>query len=286
MSTYYDILGVPKNATAHEIKSAYRKLALKWHPDRNKTPEAANKFKEINQAFEVLSDPKKKEMYDQIGHEAFTRGYGRAGSGYSQGTYSQGPFTYTYSSSGGGSPFEGFDFGGFSDPFDIFEQFFGFQTPGNRRKQRPIYETTITFKEAAKGITKDVRIDGKNKTIKIPAGVDEGMRIRFSDFDLLVHVLPDSQFKRQGQDIYVEIPISLSKAILGGTAEVPTLEGKVKVKIRPGTQPDTIIRLRGNGIPYPHSTRRGDLYIVFKITIPERISPRAKKLLEEFEREI
>lgn len=283
---YYEVLGVSKNATQQEIKSAYRKLALKWHPDRNKTKEATEKFKEINQAFEVLSDQKKKETYDQVGHDAFTKGYRSTGSGPFSHTYNQGPFTYTYSSSGG-SPFEGFDFGGFSDPFDIFEQFFGFQNPrGQRREQKPVYETTLSFKEAVSGVTKEVKINGKNKTIKIPAGVDNGMRIRFSDFDLLIHIKPDDKFKRQGQDIYYVAHLTFTRAIIGGTLEIPTLDGKVKVKVRAGTQPDTMLRLRGQGIPYPHSNQRGDLYVVFKINIPERVSSKAKKLIEELDTEL
>src|SRR3989338_4418926 len=124
MTDYYEMLGVSKNSSDQEIKAAYRKQALKWHPDRNKSPEANAKFKEINKAFEVLSDPKKKEVYDQYGEEAFARGgYGGAGGQ----SYQQSPFTYTYSSSGG-NPFEGVDFGGFSDPFEIFEQFFVFHS--------------------------------------------------------------------------------------------------------------------------------------------------------------
>src|SRR3989338_2988484 len=142
---YYELLGVSKNATDAELKKAYRKLALEWHPDRNKDPKAAEKFKEITKAYEVLSDPKKKEVYDQYGDSAF-----QPGSGYGQGSPfggqnggQYGPFTYTYSS-GGGNPFEGFDFGGFSDPFEIFEQFFG-GSPFRQRKQRPVYQLTIDF---------------------------------------------------------------------------------------------------------------------------------------------
>lgn len=285
---YYDLLGVSKNASLNEIKAAYRKQALKWHPDKNKSSEASEKFKEINQAFEVLSDHKKREIYDQYGPEAFTRGgFGRAGVGPQSYTYQTGPFTYTYTSSGGASPFEGFDFGGFSDPFEIFEQFFGFQSPmGRTRPRRSIYQIQISFDEAVHGTTKEVEIAGKRKTIKIPAGVDDGMRIRFSNFDLSVSVLPDSRFKREGQDIYVEIPISLTTAILGGIIFVPTIDQEVKLKVRPGTQPNTMLRLRGQGIPYPHSSRRGDQYVIFKIKIPEKISSRGRKLLEELEEEL
>ena len=144
---YYDILGVKKDASSQEIKKAYRKLALEHHPDRNKAAGASEKFKEINEAYEVLSDPKKKETYDQFGHAAFDPRYGgfggaAAGSpfgGQSQ-TYRQGPFTYTYTTSGGGSPF-----GGFSDPFEIFEAFFGGASPFRQAARMQRYGLSISF---------------------------------------------------------------------------------------------------------------------------------------------
>jgi len=276
MADYYDVLGVSKNASAQELKTAYRKQALKWHPDRNKSSEATEKFKEINKAFEVLSDPKKKELYDQYGAEAFER----SGAG-------QGPFSYTYSTDfgGQGSPFEGFDFGGFSDPFEIFEQFFGFQTPRRRTKKRDVYEINLTFDEAVNGVEKETVIRGERKTIKIPAGVDNGNRIRFSDFDLQVSVKPHLYFKRDGQDIYLEKEISYSMAVLGGAVEVPVINDSIRLKVRAGTQSGTTIRLRGQGVPYPNSNRRGDQYVIFRIKVPERVSSKAKKLLEELDKE-
>lgn len=288
MADFYDVLGVSKTASDAEIKSAYRKMALKWHPDRNKSPEAATKFKEINKAFEVLSDPKKKQMYDQYGHEAFERsGGGGAPGGYS---YQQGPFSYSYSNFGGqGSPFEGVDFGGFSDPFEILEQFFGFQSPfatGRRQQARSVYEVDLSFEDAVRGVEKETVIKGSKKKIKIPAGVDEGMRIRFSEFDILVHVRPDDRFRREGQDIFFEKIISYGQAVLGGTVEVPTIDGSVRLKIRPGTQHGTMVRLRGQGIVYPNTSRKGDEYVVYKIAVPERASSKARKLLEELEKEL
>ncbi|HLC94417.1 MAG TPA: DnaJ C-terminal domain-containing protein [Patescibacteria group bacterium] len=278
MADYYEVLGVSKNAPVHDIKAAYRRLALEWHPDRNKSKEAGEKFKEINQAYEVLGDLKKKELYDQVGHEAFSRqGFGRGGAS------SGGPFTYTYTSSGE-SPFEGFDFGGFSNPFDIFEQFFGGRG-GSARQRRPAYQIAISFDEAVHGVTKEVQIEGKKKTIKIPAGVDGGTRIRFSDFDLLVDVRPDHRFRREGQDIYTEMSISVTMAILGGMVTVPGIDEDITLKIRPGTESGQIMRLSGRGIVYPHSHRRGNQYVVFKVRIPSKITHKQKKLLEEFERE-
>jgi len=289
MANYYDILGVSKNASASEIKAAYRKQALKWHPDRNKSSEATAKFKEVNKAFEVLTDPKKKEMYDQYGESAFERG-GFGGAGPQNYQYREGPFTYTYTTSGGESPFEGFDFGGFSDPFEIFEQFFGFQSPfsgGHRRQQRrEVYEINLTFDEAVHGVKKETVIKGDRKTIKIPAGVDSGTRIRFSEFDLQVRVKPHPYFKRERQDIYLEKEISYPLAVLGGVIEVPTIDNQVKLKVRSGTKSGTTVRLRGQGIPYPSSSRRGDQYVILKIKVPERVSSKEKKLLDELEKEL
>jgi len=282
---YYEILGVSKNATLDEIKAAYRKQALKWHPDRNKSPEANERFKEINKAFEVLSDPKKREIYDQYGEAAFERG-GADSSGFGEHYYQKGPFRVYTNFGGNFSDFD-FDFSGFSDPFEIFEQFFGFQSPfGTRRQRRQIYETTLNFDEAVKGTTKNIVIKGQNKTIKIPAGVDEGTRIRFSDFDLLIHVRGHPYFRREGQDIYFQKEISYPLAVLGGVVSVPTIDGEVKLKVRPGTKDGTMVRLRGQGVPYPKSNRRGDEYVIFKIKVPEKISPKAKKILEEFEKEL
>jgi DnaJ-class molecular chaperone len=277
---YYDILGVGKTASAAELKNAYRKLALEWHPDRNKSPEAESRFKEINEAYQVLSDAKKKSAYDQFGHSAFDQGVGGGGAG--------GPSTYYYSTSGGGNPFEGFNFGGFSDPFDIFEQFFGGggNPFGRRGPQKPHYSLRIPFLTAVNGGTETVKIDGKTHAIKIPAGADTGTHLRFSEFDVTFEVEPDRYFKRDGDDIYVDHEIPLTLAILGGETSVRTLEGQLLVKIRPGTQPGTTIRLSGKGISHLRSVRRedrGDLYIRLVIRIPEHLSRRQRQLLEEFE---
>jgi len=285
MADYYDVLGVGKNASVAEIKSAYRKQALKWHPDRNKSSEATEKFKEVTHAYEILADPKKRELYDQYGSAAFERGGpGSTGQGFN---YQQGPFSYTYTNMGGEGFPEGFD--NFSDPFEIFEQFFGFRSPfsGSRRQaRRDVYEIGLSFEEAVKGVEKDTVIKGKKKTIKIPAGVDNGMRIRFSDFDLMVNIRPSSTFKREGQDIILEKEISYPFAVLGGVIEVKTLEGDVRLKVRPGTQSGTTVRLRGQGIVYPNSNRRGDEYVVYRIRVPDRVSGKVKKLLEDLRNEM
>ncbi len=286
---YYDILGVNRNASPAELKQAYRRLALRWHPDRNKSPEATEKFKEINQAYEVLSDPKKREAYDQFGHAAFEAG--AAGFGGFEGgpftrTYRQGPFTYTYTHVGGGSPFEdlGFDFGGFSDPFEVFESFFGGASPFRQRQRLTRYSLKLSFMEAAKGCTKTIVHQGKARKIKIPAGVDDGTRIKFSDFYVSIEVANDETFRRDGQDILVDKRIPFTLAALGGETEVPTLDGVLKIKIRPGTQPGTLIRLRGKGLPRPNTPYKGDQYIRLLIQIPEKLTGQQRRLLEEFEK--
>ena len=292
---YYDILGVSKNASKDEIRKAYRKLALEWHPDRNKSSNANDKFKEINEAYEILSDPKKKETYDQFGHAAFDPRYGAgagpggfAGRPFAGGqtrTYKQGPFTYTYTTYGGGRGGPGieFDFGGFSDPFEIFEQFFGGGSPFRQARRMPRYGLSLSFMEAVKGCEKEISIEGKKKTIKVPPGVDDGSRIRFRDFYVTIDVKPDETFQRDDADVFVNHEISLRMAMLGGTTEVPTIEGNVKLKIRAGTQPSTMVRLRGRGIKRLRGFGKGDQYVRLQVKIPEKLTRKQKKLIKEFE---
>src|SRR3989339_1058800 len=284
---YYEILGITKGASEQEIKTAYRRQALKWHPDRNKTTEANGKFKNVTKAYEVLSDPKKREMYDQYRESAFNRG-GPGGFGGGGGGQSGNPFEGFggFSSQG----FENVDFGGFSDPFEIFEQFFGFQSPfsrgGRRQQRREIFQINLTFDEAVHGTEKQTVIKGETKNIKIPAGVANGMTIRFSDFDLQVQVKPHPYFKREGQDIYFEKEISYPFAVLGGNIDVPTINGMVKLKVRPGTESGTRVRLRGQGVPNPQTYNKGDQYVIFQVSIPSRVTSRGRKLLEELENEL
>jgi molecular chaperone DnaJ len=258
-SDYYDILGLSKGASVDEIKKAYRAEALKWHPDKHKEDKetAERRFKDINEAYQVLSDPQKKSAYDQYGHDAFTPGGFPGGGGFAGNPFAgggqHGPFTYTYTSNGGGTPFGNFDFG---DPFDIFEQFFG-GSFGGAKKQIPRYSMTIDFMEAINGVTKEVEIGGKVHKIKIPAGIDEGSRINFTDFLLSVNIRPHELFERDGNDIYLKLAISYSLAALGGEVEVPTVDGSVKIRIRPGTQPGTMMRLRGKGAPILRIHARG-----------------------------
>jgi DnaJ-class molecular chaperone len=275
---FYKILGASKSATADEIKKAYRKLALQYHPDRNKGKEAEEKFKEVNKAYEVLSDPQKRQTYDQFGSAAFEQG-GPAGQGPFGGFggfNQQGPFTYTYTTNGGN-----FDFGGFSDPFEIFEQFFGGASPFGRAQRRTTYSLTISFMDAAKGATKRVDLAGKTQTIKIPAGVDNGSRIRFEDYDVVIEVAPDRRFRREGYDIISGQEISFAQAALGDTIEVETVQDLVKIRIPAGTQPETLIRLRGKGVKMIRGSGHGDHYVRIKVTVPKNLSGHQKELLKE-----
>jgi len=278
---FYETLGVQKGASAAEIKSAYRKKALQWHPDKNKATEAEEKFKGINEAYEVLSNSQKKQAYDQFGHAAFQGGRTGPQPGGTN-TYQQGPFTYTYTSGQGeGNP--DFSFGGFSNPFDIFEQFFGGGFAASRGPQIPTYKIELDFMEAVHGVEKEVTLqDGKTKKIKIPAGVDDGQRIRFRDMYLYIDVLPHDTFKRDGQDVFIEIPLTLAQAILGDNINVPSLDGKdIKIKVRKGTQPNTLIRLRGKGIKNPHGYSTGDFYVRLRVQIPTRLTRHQKNLLKQ-----
>jgi molecular chaperone DnaJ len=281
---YYKILGVPKTATADEIKKAYRKLAVQYHPDKNKSKDASDKFKEVSKAYEVLSDSQKRQTYDQFGAAAFQQG-GPSGQGPfgQQNPFGQGgPFTYTYST---GGDFSDFDFGGFSDPFDLFRQFFGGGSPSGGRAQRPTYSIEISFMEAVKGVTKKVTIENKNQTIKIPAGVDNGSRIRFDSYDIVIRVKSDPKFRREGYDVISEQEITFSQAILGEVIEVETVHGPVKLRIPQGTEPDTLFRLAQKGVPHIRGSAKGNHYIRIKIKIPKNITSNQKKLLQEFEEE-
>lgn len=279
---YYSILGVDKSVSAEELKRAYRKLALQYHPDRNKTAEAEEKFKEINKAYEVLGDPQKRQTYDQFGAAAFEQGATGAGG---QGPFGggnpfaggQGPFRYTYSTNGNA---QDFDFGGFSDPFDIFEQFF---SGASRQARRAVYSLTLSFQDAVKGAEKEVTIEGKKQKIKIPAGVDSGSRIRFDNYDIVIEVIPDKHFQREGVDIITEEEITFPQAVLGTQLDVQTIAENVTIRIPSGTQPGTLIRLSGKGVQRIRSSSHGDHYVKVKIVIPKNPTKRQKELLEEFD---
>lgn len=351
---YYEILGISKDADDKEIKSAFRKLAKKYHPDLNPdNKEAETNFKEINEAYEVLSDPNKKAKYDQFGHAAFDQSQGFGG---------------------------GADFNDFGDIFgDIFGDFFGGGFGGSSRTQRTgpragsdlKIKLDITFEEAAFGTKKDIKINriekchvcdgsgakkgtskktcptchgaghvktvqrtpfgqfastktcttcngngevveepctacggsGKERksrklSINIPAGVDTNSVIPLrgegnhgerggpaGDLYVYLNVKEHELFERDGYDVWCEIPISFTKAALGGNIEVPTLEGKVKYDIPEGMQPGTVFRLKNKGIKNLRGSSKGDQYVRVKITVPKKLTDKQKELLKEFAKE-
>ncbi len=345
---FYEILGVQKNASDDEIKKSYRKLAMKFHPDRNKDDkESERKFKEATAAYEALKDPERRAAYDQYGHDAFRQG-----------------------GMGGGQGFGDFG-GGFSD---IFEEFFGGGFGGSSRQSGPQrgsdlrYNMSITLQEAFNGKKSQIRIPGyegcdlcsatgsadksgpstcstcdgqgkvrstqgffsierpcptcggegssiknpclkcsgtgqvkKQKTISvtIPPGVDTGTRIRISgegelgkrgagngDLYIFVEVQKDRLFEREESNIFCQIPISITTAILGGDVDVPTIEGKkARLNIPPGTQSETQFRLRGKGMSILRQTRRGDMYVETNVEIPVNLNNKQKAILQEFEKE-
>lgn len=285
---YYNILGVKRNASESEIKQAYRRLARKYHPDVNpgdKTAEA--RFKEINEAHEVLSDPEKRSKYDQFGEQwQYADQFARAGQ--------QGPFG-DFSRAGNGARFyhtEQGDIGGIFE--DIFEQF-GTGGRGRPRRGRDLEAPVeITLEEAFQGAARIISLDSERLEVRIPPGVKEGSRVRIpgkgspgaggarGDLYLLVSVRQHSTFKREGDDLLVDVPVPLTTAILGGEVEMPTLKGKVMLKIPPETQNGRTFRLKGQGMPHPGSENvRGDLLATVKVTLPTRLSSREKELFRE-----
>jgi len=346
---YYEVLGVSRNASVEEIKKAYRKLARKFHPDANPDdPNAEGKFKEISEAYVVLSDPEKRAGYDRFGHA------GSDGQGF-----------------GGFGDFNGFgDMGGLGD---IFEMFFG---GGGRRRAGPERgadirsDLEITLKEAAFGLEREIKVPRTEECgtcggsgaaagskpvtcsvckgagqvqyaqntpfgrivqsrtcdrcrgagqmiekpcptcrgtgqirktrsikIKVPPGVDNGSRLRVAgegetgtrggprgDLYVYIHVKPHRVFKREGDDLVCEMPVSFVQATLGDEVEVPTLEGLAKLKIPEGTQSGTIFRMKGKGIPHVSGYNRGDQLVVIKVVTPSKLSEKQKELLKEFAR--
>jgi DnaJ-class molecular chaperone len=275
---YYEILGVARNASDADIKSAYRKLARKYHPDVNQGDKGAEaKFKDVAEAFAVLSDKEKRAKYDQGGHEAFGPGF---------------------------NPFEGYGFDAQSiridDLSDLFEMFTGRSGRTRSRARRgPDVEgqVQIPFREAVRGTTVELNVDGTPVKVRVPPGVDDGARIRVAgqgpkgsnggpngDVYLSVQVAPDPVFRREGNDLYSDVTVGLARAALGGTVAVPTLEGESTVQLPAGTRSGQKLRLRGKGVPGSGARPAGDLYAVVQIAPPRALDPRSRELLEEFAR--
>lgn len=302
MHDYYEVLGVSKSASDDELKKAYRKLAREWHPDVAKDKAAAEiKFKEINEAYQVLSDKQKRTQYDQFGHDAFTRGAQGGGQGGNPfgggfgGFNQQGPFTWSYSTGADGA-----DFG---DPFDIFEQVFGFRGFGGSRKGRNThYSLAIDFEDSIKGFDQTVSVDGHTLKIKLPPGIHDGAQVKFAgkgenpghnvapgDLYITISIHPNKEFVREGFHIYSEKEISFVLAALGGTADIKTIDPKSatgyttkKVKIPEGTQPGTLIRLKGFGMPSSKGYGRGDHFITVKVAIPTKLNREQKQALQNY----
>ncbi len=311
---YYKILGVEKGATADEIKKAYRKLALKYHPDRNKDdPAAEERFKEVGEAYAVLSDTEKRKQYDTFGSQGFRQRYsqediyqgsdigdilremGLGGDFFSRifGGRGGGPSgfrAYTYGQGGprpGGPGTGGFDYGAYGHP------------GGAMRGSDLVYELPVSLEEVAHGADKMVsyRRGGKLErvSVKIPAGIASGQKLRLAgkgepgpgggpDGDLLirVRVLDHPRFKREGNNLEVTEEVAFSQAALGATLEVKTLEGRtLSIKVPKGTQNGARLRLRNQGLPHFKGSGKGDLYVKVSLAVPKKLSSRQKQLLEE-----
>lgn len=291
---YYQSLGLQKGATAEEIKKAYRKLAVKYHPDKNPGDKSAeDRFKEINEAYAVLSDPQKKAQYDQFGSSGFHQRYSQE------------------------DIFKGFDVSdlfkdmGLGGSDDVFSRIFGaggggFQQQrsgrgfGTRRQRGEDFsmELKVSFRDAYSGCEKKVAFSKNGKreelSVKVPAGVENGSRLRLQgkggegvgggpqgDIYLTIVVGSDHQFSREGDDIITERQITFSEAALGCSLEVPTLEGTKRIKISAGMQPGTKIRLKGLGFTHMGSTGKGDLYVRIGLQVPESLSEDQKALIEK-----
>ncbi|MFH1896608.1 MAG: DnaJ C-terminal domain-containing protein [bacterium] len=294
---YYAVLGLSKSAGVAQIKKAYRELARKHHPDVDKSTGAEQRFKEINEAYQVLSDPKKKATYDQFGHAAFSQGGGANGfsgrdpfSGFRQ---RPGGFQWSYST--GGDPSAG---AGFEDLGDIFSSFFGGGFARGPRRGRDLYYTlAVDFMDAVRGMERAITFNGKRLKVKIPAGIRAGAKLRFKgegesspnngpkgDLILQIHINPHRKFIRREDDIFSVEEVSFIVAILGASLPVETVKGVVRLKVPSGTQPGTEFKIRGKGAPHLRARGNGDHFVKVRVTIPKRLSKKERELLEEYKK--
>lgn len=305
---YYGILGVGKTASQDEIKKAFKKLARKYHPDLNPDdPTAKQKFQEINEANEVLSDPEKRKKYDAYGEnwkhadefEAQRQRYRQQGGA---GGFGHGGGYWSSSGDGGGfsSSFSG-DEGEFSD---FFESLFGSRRGSSRRSSAGFKgqdynaELHLSLRDAATTRKQVLNVNGKKIRITVPAGVADGQTIKLNgqggpgmnggpagDLYITFVISEDTTFKREGDNLYLRVPLDLYTAILGGEQVIDTLNGKVKLKIKPETQNGTKARLKGKGFPvYKQEGQYGDLIVTYEIKIPTRLSEKQKELFRELQR--
>jgi curved DNA-binding protein len=310
---YYKILGVPKTATAKEIKAAYRKLARKYHPDVNKgDAKSEARFKEINEANEVLSDPDKRKRYDTLGSDWASYGpppgQGRPGArgggrvvdfgDEDLGGFSE-FFRTIFGGGAGGGGFGGARTGGGGSGGGGFEEIFG----RARAPRGADVEGTVdlTLEEVLRGTTRTVSLDDEGGTprkieVKIPAGVGDGQRVRAAgegagstgargDLYLRVRVLPHASFEREGADLRTTVTVPLTTAVLGGETMVPTLDGPIGIKVPPGSRPGRVFRLRGHGLPRLEAGGgRGDLLATLGADLPAKLTDRERELFEELKK--
>ena len=299
----YDVLGIKKNATDKEIKSAYRKLAKKYHPDANPGDKRAEeKFKELSEAYDILKNPEKRKLYDRFGHAAFDEtmaGQGAYGQQGAQQSYGSG--WYDFGTTGNGGQYREYHFSS-DDLGDIFGDFFGgfgkgAHTGGNKGADIET-EMTISFDEAAFGCTKKIYFEGNQKKpleVKIPAGIDEGQSVRLrgnghpgssgmpsGDMYIRVHITPKQGYERKGMDVYTTEEIPYTTAVLGGDAIFGTLYGKVKCRIPAGTQSGSRIRIKNKGIQsMKNPSVRGDEYVTVQIAVPRNPTAQEKNKIRE-----
>ena len=318
MKDYYKVLGVNKNATPEDIKKAYRQLALKYHPDRNKgDKEAEEKFKEINEAYAVLSDPEKRRQYDMFGAEGFRQRYSQEDifRGFDIGDIFKDSgfgtadiFSILF---GGGGKRRGVRYTTFTGPFGQYAtgtggpdhaDYFSRGGAGPSKGRDMVSDLTITLEEAATGTEKllSIRREAKSEKIavKIPPGIDTGKKLRVAgkgepgagggppgDLYVRVQVQKHPHFRREGDDIYCDREIKFSEAALGTSIEVPTLNGIKKVKIPPGTSGNAKLRLKGEGIPHLKGKGKGDAYVRIVIKVPKKLNSKQKTLVEGLTKE-
>lgn len=308
---YYKLLGVDRNASDKEIKKAYRKLALQYHPDRNPgDKKAEEKFKEINEAYQVLSDPEKRARYNQLG-ESYNNWQQRGGA--------PGGFNWDEWATTGGRPGPGggnvrVEVGDLNDLFGggDFSEFFsrifggmggaadmGGQARRTRQQARPAsyeHEMTINLQEAYQGTTRLIDVDGRRLEVKIPRGAHTGTRVRVanavmapdgqkSDLYLVIHVEDDPRFERKGNDLYTDAAVDLYTAVLGGEVTVPTISGNIVLTIPEGTQQGQTFRLAGRGMPaLKRQDNFGDLYVRIKVKIPRKLNEKQRELFQQLSR--